>query len=261
MKRQISLLIFIVALGSCFAQERPSFIDTRCENFTTDIQDNIYIWRESTLEKYSSEGEFLCAFSSPAFGDIAVVDASTPSKVLVFYKEGGIILFLDNKLNSIGNELNLFEHDLFSISLTALCNTNHIVLYDESAHDLIITDLNLNIKSTTHCRFEKTFSPFSIEVNFDKEIMLVDSTSGIYLFDKFGTFEKSLPFHGITSAQLFGNDIIYYKNSSIYRYDKFALDNILILSGVSNIKKFEKTKCYIYTLVNKGYLYRTPITR
>lgn len=91
--------------------------------------------------------------------------------------------------------------------------------------------------------------------------MLVDSLSGIYLFDKYGTFDKNLPFNGILSAQLLGNYILYYKESSIYKYDTSALDNILLQSSVSNIQKFERTKFFLYTLDNKGYLYKTPIAR
>lgn len=261
MKRLFPFLIFFVALGNCSAQERPCFISTQGNDFTTDVHDNIYIWEGSSLEKYSSEGQTSSLFSNPSYGDIAEVDASMPSKILIFYKESGIILFLDDKLSPIGNELHLFEHQMFTISHVALCNSNHIALYDESAQDLIISDLNLSNCRTTHCNFGTAFSPFLIDINFDKEIMLIDSASGIYLFDKYGTFEKVLPFKGILSAQLFGNHILYYKDSSIYKYDTSALDNILVQSCDSNIQKIERTKYFLYTLDNKGYLHKTPIAR
>ncbi len=131
---------------------------------------------------------------------------------------------LNNKLAPIGNELDLFEHDMTSITLAALFGNNRIVLFDEPNQDLYITDLNLNVVTKTHCSFPEEIAPFSLQSESDHCIMLVDSLKGIFFFDRFGTFERRLPITGILSAQLYGDNLIYLKDNTLYQYNRKKLE-------------------------------------
>ena len=177
-------LLIAISIGLGQAQ---SLSDVTHSHFTTDIQNNIYTWSGSSLTKYTTQntpaGEILWVFDKPVYGNISSVDANV-IKTLVFYQESGKIVLLDNTLSPIGNELDLFEHDLTSVTLAALFGNNRIVLFDETNQDLYITDLNLNVVSKTHCNFPEEIAPFSLQSESDHCIMLVDSLKGVFFFDR-----------------------------------------------------------------------------
>lgn len=244
----------LIALSIGLGQAQPLF-NTSPEHFTTDIQANIYTWTGSRLSKQTPAGEILRVFDKPVYGNIASVDANV-IKTLVFYQESGKIVLLDNTLSPIGNELDLFEHDLTSVTLAALFGNNRIVLFDETNQDLYITDLNLNVVSKTHCTFPEEIAPFSLQSEPDHCIMLIDSMKGIFFFDRFGTFEQRLPITGILSAQLSGENIIYLKDNSIYFYNRKKLEQSQSYpSFISNSKELRLTGSWLFILDKDGILH------
>lgn len=251
----ITVLITIsIGLG-----QAQSLFDATHDHFTTDNQNNIYTWRGARLTKYSTQntpaGEVLWVFDKPVYGNISSVDANV-IKTLVFYQESGKIVLLDNTLSPIGNELDLFEHDLNSVTLAALFGNNRIVLFDETNQDLYITDLNLNVVSKTHCTFPEEIAPFSLQSEPDHCIMLIDSMKGIFFFDRFGTFEQRLPITGILSAQLSGENIIYLKDNTLYQYNRKKIEQSQSYpSYISNSKEIRIAGSWLFILDKDGILH------
>ena len=256
MKRYLFSLIWIVALVQIHAQERPSFTDARWDYFTTDIHNHLYLWKDGFLSLYEIEGNHLADYSSPKDGNITTVSANLGTKILLFHQEAGSIQLLDNKLLPITKPLNLFDKSLFSISLAALLGTSQIVLYDEANQDLLITDLNLNILNKTHCDFSKNFAPQLLKINSEKEILLVDSISGVYFFDTFGTFVKKIALPHIEDAQLFKNTLIFLKNNHLHSYHLLTLEhNDIEMVASYAIKAFELTRFYSIFLDKNGHIH------
>lgn len=245
-------LLIAISIGLGQAQ---SLSDATHSHFTTDIQNNIYTWDGSNLTKQTPAGEILWVFDKPVYGNISSVDANV-IKTLVFYQESGKIVLLNNTLSPIGNELDLFAHDLTSITLASLFGNNRIVLFDESNQDLYITDLNLTVVSKTHCAFPEEIAPFSLQCESDHCIMLVDSVHGIFFFDRFGTFDKSFPIPGITNAQLYGENLIYLKDNNIYRYNRKNLElQTLAESPIQDAKEINLTGNGLYVLDKNGIIH------
>lgn len=264
MRRISSFIILIVALGSVYAQERPSFINVVCEQFTTDSHGDLYVWKESSLDKYSenSNQEYapLHHYSNQRLGTISYVDASMPTKILVFYKEANSIVLLDNTLTSISQPLNLFDKEFKAISLVSHVGPSRMALYDESNMELFIVDYELNKISSTKCNFYGDFQPFLMLSRPNSNIILVDSTQGIYFFDYYGTFEKKLPITGITAAQLYydNNEIIYLKDHTLYRF--LPNQTPWAWKKVSDAKNFQQTLRGLYTVNPSGKIEYTPST-
>ncbi len=261
MKKALLLIIYIVALGLSHAQERPSFFHRQCDHFTVDIQENVYIWKDATLEKYDPNGNLLSNYSNYELGDICNVDASIPSKILVFHKEAGVITILDNTLSPVGNRISLFEHNLFSVTLAAFAGANRIALFDNSTHQLILTDLSLNSINTTPVNFGEQFNPTSMAIALDKSIVLTDTTYGLFFFDNFGTFERKILLPNILSAQWQGDFIVYLKDGKLNKYDFFAMDFILIADALPNTTEFRLTNKNLFLLESDGRIQRRPIVR
>ena len=141
MKQFISILIIISVALSVSAQERLFFTEKPYESITTDVQGNLYLTSGSCLDFFTPDGKRHLNYSDPTWGNISRVDAGIASKILVFYRENGTIVLLNNELAPIGTPLDLFDRSLITISLAAMGNSNKIVLYDETNQNLIITDL------------------------------------------------------------------------------------------------------------------------
>ena len=261
MRKTILIALTIVALGFSYAQERPSFMQSPCDNFTVDLHENLYLWKDAVLEKRTADGKMLAQYSNPALGTIRNVDASIPSKILVFHQESGTIVLLDNTLSPAGNSLSLLDHGLYSITLAAFAGTNRIALFDDAAQQLLLTDLDLNIVNSTPIDAGPDFHPALIETSLDKNVLLADSRLGILFFDKFGSFEKKLPLTDIRSMQMQGNNLFYLKDDNLYNYDLLALDIILVSDGLSDTKAFRRTNSDLYLLDKEGFLTHRPATR
>lgn len=252
------VITLLIALSVGIGQAQ-SLSDATHDHFTTDIQNNIYTWSGSSLTKYTTQstpaGKLLRVFDKPVYGNISSVDANV-IKTLVFYQESGKIVLLDNTLSPIGNELDLFEHDLPSVTLTALFGNNRIVLFDETNQDLYITDLNLAVITKTHCSFPEEIAPFSLQSESDHCIMLVDSVHGVFFFDRFGTYERRLPIIGIQSAQLSRDKLIYLKDNILHQYDRKKLELTQALpSFIPNSKEIRKTGSWMFVLDKDGILH------
>ena len=247
----IFIITFTVALGCANAQERL-FFDTPCDNITTDIQENVFLTRSYHLDMLSADGTRMRNYSEPSWGNITQVDAGIASKILVFYRESGVIILLDNELAPIGNPLSLFDRSLMTISLAAMGNPNKIVLYDEANQDLLITDLSLNLLNRTHITFPGEFHPTDMQVVPEHRIALLDTLHGICLFDFFGTFEREIPIPGVKAMQLMKDLIIYLKDNKLYRYSlptsssPMAIEAIDIqLPDIKQFHFFQNTLYYI----------------
>lgn len=218
MKQFISILIIISVALSVSAQERLFFTEKPYESVTTDVQGNLYLTSGSCLDFFTPDGKRHLNYSDPTWGNITRVDAGISPKILVYYRENGTIVLLNNELAPMSSPMNLFEKSLNTISLAAMGNPNKIVLYDDANQDLIITDLSLNVLSRTHITFPDEFHPTDMQVVPEHRIALLDTLHGICLFDFFGTFEKEIPIPDIQTMQLLKDHIIYLKNNVLYHY-------------------------------------------
>ena len=238
-------------MGYANAQERL-FSDIPCDNITTDIQGNVFLTHGSNLNMLLTDGTKPLNYSEPTYGNIAQVDAGIASKSLVFYRESGTIILLNNELSPIGNPLSLFNKSLMTVSLAAMGNPNKIVLYDEANQDLIITDLNLNMLTRSHITFPGEFHPSDMQVVPEHRIALLDTIHGVCLFDFFGTFEKEIPIPGVKAMQLMKDQIIYLKENKLYRYSlptsssSMSIEEIdILLPNIRQFHIFQNTLYYV----------------
>lgn len=255
----IILLLTLFALELLQAQERIAIIDQPYDHFTIDIQENIYLWKDAMVSKYSPTGELISQYSNPTLGTITHVDAKIPSKILVFFKESGTIVLLDHNLSPIANPSNLLCNNFFNITLAAVSNINQLALYDATAQQLYITDFNLNILYQSECNFSTEFTPTLLSQNLGKKILLTDTLAGLFLFDHFGTFEKRIALPHISFVDFWNNDIYYLKEGNIYKYNHITLEHNLFADRLYQIKEFKRYNHNIYYLSHSGKLYKYPI--
>lgn len=252
-KRILASFLLVLLVGPATAQ---TLFDTPCSHLTTDNLGNIYTWHDATLLKYSPTGELLFDFRKPNYGNLTSVDADNSIKIMLFYQESGKIVFLDDKLAPIGNELDLFEHNLTSISNAAIFGNNKITLFDETNQDLYITDLNLKTINKTHCNNDLNIHAVSLQCIPDHSIMLVDSTQGLFFFDRFGTFEHLMPIKGVLSAQQDVDHLYYLQNNTLHIYIRANHEMHTLPYLPADSREFRWAKKWLYLLDGKGKTHR-----
>ena len=263
--KKLLLIIFSVALSCANAQERHysyktlPFADNVYESVTSDLQGNLYLTFDTHLDFFTPDGRRHLNYSDQTWGNITHVDAGIASKILVFYRESGNIVLLNNELAPISSPLNLFDRSLMTVSLAAMGNPKKIVLYDEANQDLLITDLSLNVLTRTHITFPGEFHPSDMQVIPDHRIALLDTLHGICLFDFFGTFEKEIPTPDIKIMQLEKDGVVYYQNSQIFHYrmpsPTTPLREPAVIFAWPNIKDFDVNAGGLYYIDNQGHIF------
>lgn len=259
MKPIIIIITFIVALGFVNAQERL-FFDSPYESVTTDIQGNVFLSNGFNLNMFPADGAKPLNYSEPTYGNIAQVDAGIASKILLFYRENGIITLLNNELAPIGNPMSLFDKSLMTISLAAMGNPNKIVLYDEANQDLLITDLSLNVLSQTHITFPGEFHPTDMQVVPEHRIALLDTLHGICLFDFFGTLEREIPLSNIQAIQLHKNNLFYLKENQLYQFTMPSEETQMLIRqldvALPEARSFHIWQRILYYIDNQNDVYK-----
>lgn len=158
-----------------------------------DIMDNCYVVEGDRVTKLDSTLNLLCRFRS-ANGNMDLVDASDPFKLLLFQKDFFRITFLDNTLTSLGESI--FLPEMGATFPLFACNSadggfwvfdgiQEKLLFFRNGRENSFTSANLSSlfgdSKPTHLCYSGGLLFLGIE------------NQGIAVFDKFGGFKHLLP--------------------------------------------------------------------
>ena len=225
MKHLVVIVTLLLAYTcNMFAQTSDAIvIDQPAQIIAVDPQGYIYAVNDVTLYKYAPDVKLLFTISSSMDGPISSIDVDNPMKIMLFYREAGAIMFLDDKLAPIGNVIDLFSKGLTTISLATYSTKNNIILYDEANTDLIILDFYYNEKERIHYNFND-FNPVILKDINEQKIYMQDTNDGIYFFDSFGTYDKSIAILSGFPVQVSKDIIFFVKNNQLYSYNYLNLE-------------------------------------
>src|SRR5882724_3734982 len=201
MKKVLNILLFFFVSTCCInAQTGSSFklvktISGDIVDFTVDNLDNIYLLNSrNQLKKLNANGDSIAIFNDvKKFGQAALVDASNPLKVLLYYKDFSTIVVLDRFLN-IRNSIDLRKQNIFQVKAIGQSYDNKIWIYDELENKLKKIDEDGKLLLETpdfRLLLGQAPSPQKI-FDEDKFVYIYDSLQGIFVFDYFGTFKNNI---------------------------------------------------------------------
>ena len=104
------LFVLLLIFNTSNAQninEKPFKLFSKSEKIEIDQYGFIYHINKDNLVKFSKEGVPLYNYSNKLLGNITQLDISNPLRPLLFYKDQGIILALDNTLSLQKSEISL----------------------------------------------------------------------------------------------------------------------------------------------------------
>jgi len=218
------LALFSLLFSTCFfafSQTQIPFSNARF--IKIDPYGNIYAVKDAQLSKFSPQGKLLFSYSNRSFGEISSIDVFNPMKIMLFYKDAGMLVFLNEQLALINEPVSLFDARYQTISLASYSSANQIHLYDNTNKYLLTLDFFMRELSKTPINFP-TFNPTKMIELEEKSLAFHDTETGIYLFDAFGTFNKLIPI--ITSQPVtITSELIYYTNNDTVNFYNYKTLN------------------------------------
>lgn len=202
-------------------------IEGLADKIEIDNLNNIYKVRNTEVFKYNKKGELLFRYSDKQLGNIGNIDVTYPLRPLLVYPELNYLVILDNTLSNNRGKVNLLDHNIGLGVLACSSVQNHFWFYDAMQFALIRTDENFKQVSSTG----NLAQILGIDLNpnsmteYANKLYVNNPTTGIMVFDIFGTYIKTIPLTSITDFQVFENEIVYLKNNTLIRYNTLLFES------------------------------------
>jgi hypothetical protein len=222
-------ILFLFLLISCcivklHAQDslhiiRSIPIDARM--ITMDELGNTYAVRnDNTLIRYNNFGDSTGFYRSVLNGDIGMVDATNPLRVLLYYPAFSTAVLLDRMLTQKA-EIDLRRKQIMSATAVALASDGNLWVYDPFKAQLLKLDERGEIiRNSNDLRQQISFVPNpSFLLERDRRVYVSDTVQGILIFDQFASYVNTLPLTGIERLQAFDQQLVYRKVNNLYSYD------------------------------------------
>ncbi len=171
---------------------------------TADNLGNLYIiTTENAIEKYAPDGRLLTRYSNLRRGQALNIDAGNPLKVLVWYADFRMIVFLDRSLTLLG-ELNLIEAGYPEVRTVAAAMDGRIWLYDEVNFRLVKISQEGEKIFESQALSQVLPGPVGIVYIRDdnNRVCASDPAQGLLEFDAYSQFQRLIPEKGIRDFQL-----------------------------------------------------------
>lgn len=220
-----SIALFAVILIALTAGDEPytltGQVKLTADFIRSDELGNVFVIRDNQLTKYNKRSEKLYSYSNLYSGDISFIDTHDPFKILLFYQSFGQVEFLDHTLSLNSSRIDLNELGLGLSTLACASYQGAFWVYDPTNFELIRIDQSLEISERSGNLQQVT--GYTLNPNYmlerDNSLYLNDPETGIFIFDKYGSFYKTIPVKGLMSFQVFDRKIIYVKEGEISIYD------------------------------------------
>ena len=250
-------MVLIVSIGlftqSVTGQELKEFasIEGDFDMLVTDHIGRVYLMQGYELFLYSEEGQLLYQFSDLSRGEIEQLDVRNPLKLLLFYPGYAQIAFLDNTLSATLDivELSQLQLDLAQLACTSF--DNGFWVYDPVSFRLVRFDQGLNITnevSNINMLIGAETNPTQL-MEHDSWLYMYDAEYGIFVFDSFGTYIKSIPIPGAKSISVRSNGIFLEFENRLVKYDDLSLQQMEIELPITDYRsvRIEKKKLFFLT--------------
>lgn len=189
-------------------------------NFTTDPLGNCYIFSKGDISKFNTDGIETARYSSREFGDITYVDATNSLKVLVVFKDFSKAVVLDASLAPQAT-VDLSFPDIPFVNVICTSRESGFWIVDPVAKQIRkINDQLTIVQEGTPFR---QISVNEMEANYmtdSGDWLIVNATGyGLLVFDRFGTYFKTIPDIYDVLFQASGDDLLFKASNGMMKQD------------------------------------------
>lgn len=221
-------------------------------SFKIDILGNVYTIENGSLVKYSETGERMKEYNNKHLGTISYYDVSDPFRILLFYKDFNQVLFIDNYFAEIMSPIRLDGLKMEQAEIACSSPQGGFWVYDSYMQKLIYFDKNLQKQQESIGLNSLAGGSGKPTVLFEKNDFLFMNVPdiGIFVFDRYGAYFKTLRFGMLSDFQVSDGKIIYQQGSSIFKYDLkyISTSNIDLPDSLKDIKSSGILKDKLYLM-------------
>ena len=244
----------MVCVCFSFTKDEPTkkVIKSKIDLYTTDNIGNVYLVNGDEVKKYNSKGELLKVYSNKKLGKISSIDATNPLRVLLFYKDQSQLVILDSQLSPNGNPIDLLGMNLEQSDVVCSSFNNGLWLFNRQNNELV--RLNQSLEKVVNTGNLNALLSADLKPNFIIEngsyLYLNNKSDGIYVFDIYGTYYKTISLLNLNHFQVNDNALYYYKDSVFAKYDMKLLavsDSVFAKPYPKDIRLGNNTFFKMYT--------------
>ena len=251
MKKHICSILFAFLIPLLTIGQNTS------KNILVDNLGNVYVINKDKILKYESDGKLNATFSYKNSGEISSVDITDPLKIVVFYKNFGQLIFLDNTLSITKGPISLFDYNIINPVLVCATSDKGLWVYDRQNFTIFKFDDNLKLISTIPnipILIDSEFEPvFMLGIN--SFLYLTYPKKGVFVLDQYGSLYKKIHFKDINSFDIMDNAIVYNDKGIFKKIDllTYAEQVMNVTDKVFLSQTFKDN--YIYLLNADGTSY------
>lgn len=160
--------------------------------------------------------EILFRFSSKRLGNITQLDVTNPQKILAYFGDYYLILFLDNTLSEI-KKLDLEALGLWDVQSVSLSRDNFIWIYDPVNVKLLKIDQNGQAALSSNELYAYGFDDFTPRIMVGDQVVYLYDDKEVKVFDEYGTWIKSYPIEN-SELQVMEGQIIFQNGAELKSY-------------------------------------------
>ena len=249
---KVVLFLFFVFIAFSFSADDDLknlfVIKSNADFFTTDNLGNTYLVKGEEIKKYSQTGDLLKIFSNKTTGKITSLDATNPLRILVFYKDFATILIIDDLLSQNGDPMNLQDYSLEQSDVICTSFNNGIWFFSRENMELIRLDENFKpvVNTGNLNRLLNTDLKPNFMIEHNGYIYLNNPAEGVFVFDIYGTYFKTIPIKGLQHFQVKDNTMFYYMNGVLKSYNVKDLTEKEVSFKNATDVRIEKENYYLF---------------
>ncbi len=235
-------------------------IDTPYDYGLTDNLGNVYIISGKNLTKYNHNGEKIATYTNQYLGRIDHADVTDPFRLLLFYEEFNQVVFLDNFLAEIRSPINLDDLGYTYTSLVCSSGRGGLWLFDNRLKQLAYLNKNLQTDAESQNLNFLIRDKKPIEIaEKNQQLYLNVPDSGIFVFDQFASYIRTIPVKQAYNAEYGKNNIYYSDSKQLYIYNIMQMEKIIVkLPEEKNVIATKIAANKIYMFKKSGYdVYRS----
>lgn len=259
--KKTKIFIFLTFFAAHHLIAQTQLIASDVTAFNCDNLGNIYyVDSKNIFYKQPVSSYQKLNFLNNTTGRIGSFDVTNPLKTLIYYPDFFTVKFLDVNLTEI-NTFNI--RDIYisgNIRLVCSSNNNGFWMYDETNRKLIKLGDNFKTLQESADLYQLlglTPNPVSM-LEYGDELYLNDPAKGIFIFDLFGGYKKTLALKHISDFLIEGNDLLYFKDHQLKTYNMLTPSDNVIATFDSTITSVKKCKDQFILLKGKS-LEKQPV--
>jgi len=162
------------------------------------------------IKKYTANTDSLAVFNdAKRYGQLHSIHTENSLRTLLFFKNFNTAVLLDRMMQVV-QKIDLRKLGLFQVSAIAPSYDNRLWLFDQQNNRIKKIDFDGSLvfeSSDLRLIFDDVMQPHKM-IEHQGSLYLLDSLSGVYIFDYYGGFKKKIHLSHVSDIQSWGDALI-----------------------------------------------------